>query len=168
MDIPSLRRVAYGFLVVVILTSCIVVTATQYQRAEDSTQRAERAEHALTSAQDELIDTQDELDYTSGNLDTVSFEVTTVSQRLNTAKAQRDRLAAQNRACRFLIRVNDQLMLAMTSQQNATGHLMHSRKKRAVRSVQRAGAHVRAVQAIVKRSGHTTIDGLIRACSPSS
>jgi hypothetical protein len=157
-----------GFIVAVIIASCLVVTVAEHQRADKATSRAERAEGKLAVTQDDLVATQDELTYTSGNLESVSYEVTKVSQTLNSTKGQVDTLAAQNRACRYLIRVNDRLVLAMTSQQKATSHLMHQHKRYAARWLRRAARQVRAVQTIVTRSGHRTIDELIGDCAPKS
>jgi len=54
----------------------------------------------------------------------------------------------------------------MTNYDTATDRLIDGQRARATASVKRASAHVQAIQALVKRSGHRTISDLVTACAP--
>jgi septal ring factor EnvC (AmiA/AmiB activator) len=167
MDVPTLRHIAYGFLVAVILAAAIVVTTTQYQRAEDASSLAESNGRALGDTQAELAEVNANFTATSAALSAVRTELTTTSQTLDTASRQRDTLSSRASACRYVVRVNDRLLRGLSLQQNATEHLLNGREKGARRATRRVAWQVRAIQRLVRRSGHRSISGLVNACAPS-
>jgi septal ring factor EnvC (AmiA/AmiB activator) len=166
MDSYRIPTVIAVIVIAVVVASAAIVTVSQRDQADAATARTEQAEAALAAAQDELTDVQGELAYTTGNLRTVSREVTQVSRTLIAAEDRADELADQNRACRYLVRVNDGLLYGMVAQQHATGQLMQGHEKVARTAVQRAARHVQFVERVVERSGNRSISGLVLDCAP--
>jgi hypothetical protein len=166
MDYPTLRRIAYGFILTVLIASGIVFAATMYAHARHEAARADRAEHQLAEARTSLELTRNALGETGTALHTTQDRLAHTSQVLSRTSSQRSTLQRQSQNCRYLVRVNDHLLWGMTNYDSATDHLLHGRRVRAAASVRFAGAHVRAIQALVQRSGHRSISDLVNACSP--
>jgi hypothetical protein len=92
--------------------------------------------------------------------------VATTTSTLTTTTAQRDVLSRRASACRYLVHVNDRLLRGLSLQQDATSYLMDGREKSARRATRRVAWQVRAIQRIVRRSGHRSISQLVHACAP--
>jgi hypothetical protein len=166
MDHRALRQIATGFIIAVLIAIGIVFGATMFVHARHEAARADAAEHKLAKTQLSLELTQNALGKTGTALHTTQDRLTTTSQALSRTSSERTVLAQQSRNCRYLVRVNDHLLWGMTNYDSATGFLMDGRRTRAAASIKFASAHVKAIDVLVKRSGHKTISDLVNACAP--
>jgi hypothetical protein len=166
MDYPTLRRIAFGFILAVLIAVGIVFGVTMALHARHEAARADAAEHKLAETRTSLALTREALGETGTALHTTQDRLAHTSQVLSRTSSQRSALQRQSQNCRYLVRVNDHLLWGMTNYDTATDRLIDGQRARATASVKRASAHVQAIQALVKRSGHRTISDLVTACAP--
>ncbi len=166
MDYPTLRHIAYGFIITVLIAIAIVISGTMFVHAQHEGDRADTAERKLAATQDELQQTRSFLGETGTQLHTTQARLTSTSQELSRTSSERTVLQAQSRSCRYVVAVNDHLMGGMAAYDRATGFLLDGRRKRAGYAVAWAGRHLDAIDALVKRSGHRTISALVNTCAP--
>jgi hypothetical protein len=166
MDYPTLRRIASGLTIAVLIAAAIVFSGTMFLHAKHEGARADAAEEKLTAARTSLDLTRSALGQASTALHTTKDRLATTSVALSRTSNERSILQRQSRNCRYLVRVNDHLLWGMTNYDTATAALLKGRRARAAASVRHASAHIQAIQALVRRSGHRTISDLVSACAP--
>jgi hypothetical protein len=166
MDYPTLRRIALGFILAVLIAVGIVFGVTMALHARHEAARADAAEHKLAETRSSLALTREALGETGTALHTTQDRLAHTTQALSRTSSERSTLERQSRNCRYLVRVNDHLLWGMTNYDSATDHLLNGRRARAAASVRFAGAHVQAIQTLVQRSGHRNISDLVNACAP--
>jgi hypothetical protein len=166
MDYPTLRRIASGLTIAVLIAAGIVFSGTMYVHARHDAARADRAEHKLASTRLSLELTRNALGETGTMLHTTQDRLASTTQALSRTTGERATLQGQSRNCRYLVAVNDHLMGGMAAYDRATGFLLDGRRRRAGYAVAWAGRHLNAIQALVRRSGHRTISDLVNACAP--
>jgi chemotaxis regulatin CheY-phosphate phosphatase CheZ len=148
---------------VVIFVSLIILTATQYERAKEAEAYAERTQVKLEAADAELAEIKALLTATEAHLATTEGRLETTSRSLDRVTSAR---STQHRTCRYLVRVNDQLLAGSTAYGSATTYLLDDRLAPAQRSLGQAARHLRMVQTLVERSGSRTLSQLVQRCAP--
>lgn len=150
------------------LACAAVIIASQYQRADRAEARADRAETKYSDTKADLFLAEQKLDATDSQLDDVETQMADISRSVDRAKAANDKLTARDTACRYVVKVSDELLGMSIAYGKASGHFMAGRNGHGGDLMDRAVDHTDRIDALVKQAGYETISQLYGACTPGA